>query len=254
MSATPNLENIIECNRKAAEFTAQRKLERKRIADAADADEKKQRGEELKIFQREMDMVLEDIKSCDTQASKLNASLLIYQEEMESFSAIIKAEKTIYSTIKENKKCTSAEDALCSTLSILENSIEGNTSKFRSVVSKITQLRNTMENVSKKQEALFAKKEELKLQMMSPKVRERLEKRRKADERRRLKEERIRAAAYQRELFYSCEKGGCADGGNCIDCGKKCCFWRIYGDDRICYECEQLQFDRGERYESVYRP
>jgi len=254
MSVTPNLEHIIECNHKAAEFIAQRKLERKRIADAADADEKKRWREELKNFQIKMDKVLEDIKSYDTQVSKLNASLLVYQEEIKSCSVIIKAEKTIYSTIKENKKSTSVEDALCSTLSILEKSIEANTAKFRSTVSKITQLRYNIEDISEKQEALFTKKEELKLQMMTPKERETLEKCQKADERKHLKEERSQEAAYQRELFNSCEKGGCSHGGHCVDCGKKQCFWRIYGNDRLCYECEQLQFDRGERYECVYRP
>jgi hypothetical protein len=55
-------------------------------------------------------------------------------------------------------------------------------------------------------------------------------------------------------IVPSCEAGTCGDGGPCGDCGTLCCFWRIYGDDRICEDCEALQFAADERDEAVYRP
>ncbi len=44
---------------------------------------------------------------------------------------------------------------------------------------------------------------------------------------------------------------------DCVACGVTCSsseMWRLYGDDRVCYECENRQLRSGERYEPIYRP
>jgi sRNA-binding carbon storage regulator CsrA len=46
----------------------------------------------------------------------------------------------------------------------------------------------------------------------------------------------------------------CADAAPCGMCGRICCFWRIYGRDRICHDCEMKEYNSGRRRKLIYRP
>lgn len=67
-------------------------------------------------------------------------------------------------------------------------------------------------------------------------------------------EGRMKRAEKER-MEQLCSNGhSCGDCDDCMECGIRCCFWRVYGEDRICENCEEEQFRNGLRYRAIYRP
>lgn len=64
---------------------------------------------------------------------------------------------------------------------------------------------------------------------------------------------RWKAGGYKKRPYKgkkngSCKNGRCFNSGECIEYGTRVCFWRIYGDDRVCLKCEE------KLGMNVYRP
>jgi len=46
----------------------------------------------------------------------------------------------------------------------------------------------------------------------------------------------------------------CEHAAPCLNCSRICCFWRIYGENRICHNCEMEEYNSGRRRKLIYRP